>query len=402
MSAPGKTTYLPSLQGFGLYIHIPWCVKKCPYCDFNSHELNDSASYADYTAQLIADFTEDYLCYKLALKDKSLRSIFFGGGTPSLMPAELLKTVTTHIEGSIQQNAKDFSLDTIEVTLEANPGTCEYTDFGLIRKAGINRLSIGAQSFSDKQLKVLGRIHQAQQIEQAFRKAREAGLNNINIDIMYGLPQQTVQQALDDLQKALQLKPEHISWYQLTLEPNTAFFSKPPAHLPHDDTLADIAEAGQQLLADHGFERYEVSAYAQAGKQSQHNLNYWRFGDYLAIGAGAHGKVSTPEAQSHTTVRYRKTRLPRDYLKASPPIKISAPVEEESIAFEFMLNRLRLFEPISFNEWEHATGLPASALIRKTHKSALFSLGKDSLSLSQHGQLFLDDAVSLFLNESRT
>lgn len=394
---------------FSLYIHIPWCVKKCPYCDFNSHEGHNKVDYERYTKQLLADLKQELATFAEQLSQRQLVSIFIGGGTPSLMPTEHITYLLSRTRRLLLQQTKTRNWSAVEVTLEVNPGTHEYADFKELRKAGITRISLGCQSFNNDFLQTLGRIHSASNIYTAFEKARSAGFTNINIDLMYALPKQSLNQALCDLKEAIDLTPEHISWYQLTLEPNTAFYSRPPEHLPSDDLSADMAEAGQRKLANAGFEQYEVSAYAKEEKRSLHNLNYWRFGDYLAIGAGAHGKMTIkharvdeahPHACSHAypeIVRYQKTRSPQDYLKTTPPSLHLDTIEQKAIAFEYMLNRLRLNDAIRFEEWQRATGQAASQLSALTENNDLFIVSKHGIELSTRGRVFLDDAVSCFL-----
>ncbi|MFZ2320426.1 MAG: radical SAM family heme chaperone HemW, partial [Pseudomonas sp.] len=289
-----------ALPPLALYIHIPWCVRKCPYCDFNSHAAGPTLPEQEYVDALLADLDADLG----RVHGRQLSSIFFGGGTPSLFSAAALGRLLAGVEQRI-----GFAAD-IEITLEANPGTFEQAKFQAYRQLGINRLSIGVQSFQADKLKALGRIHDGDEAIRAADMARAAGFDNFNLDLMHGLPDQSIEDALSDLRIAIAQQPTHLSWYQLTMEPNTVFWSQPPT-LPEDDTLWDIQEAGQQLLAEHGYLQYEVSAYARAGRQAQHNLNYWSFGDFIGIGAGAHGKLSSPSGQ---IVRTWKTRLPKDYL----------------------------------------------------------------------------------------
>jgi len=275
---------LPSLS---LYIHIPWCIRKCPYCDFNSHQANQEIPEQEYVAALRFDLEQDVTL----AQGRKLASIFFGGGTPSMLSANAIKTILRDAQAII-----GFT-DDIEITLEANPGTFEQEKFSGFRAAGVNRLSIGIQSFNDKQLHHLGRVHNRDQALGAVAMARAAGFNNVNIDIMHGLPEQSVADAEADLTQAIALNPEHISWYQLTIEQNTAFYSAPPV-LPEEDILADIQDAGLARLARAGYAQYEISAYAREKKRAQHNLNYWQFGDYLGIGAGAHSKITQPAIAS--------------------------------------------------------------------------------------------------------
>ncbi|MEE6035393.1 radical SAM family heme chaperone HemW, partial [Avibacterium paragallinarum] len=270
------------LPPLSLYIHIPWCVQKCPYCDFNSHAQKGNIPEQDYVQHLLADLRQDLERYQESIAHRSLHSIFIGGGTPSLFSATAISQLLQGIEQQIPFEPE------IEITLEANPGTAEASRFSGYVEAGVNRLSLGIQSFDDEKLQRLGRIHNSREAQSAVQMAKNSGFHRINLDLMHGLPEQTLPQALEDLRQAIALEPSHLSWYQLTIEPNTMFSYRPPT-LPDDDALWDIFEQGHQLLTTAGYQQYETSAYAKAGDQCQHNLNYWRFGDYLAIGCGAHG-----------------------------------------------------------------------------------------------------------------
>ncbi len=284
-----------------LYIHIPWCIRKCPYCDFNSHAVKEAIPEESYLQALIRDLEADLDQIPL----RPIQSIFIGGGTPSLFSPDALAALLEAIA------ARVALARSLEVTLEANPGTVEQTRFVGFRQAGINRLSLGIQSFQPEKLKVLGRIHDDQEAVQAVMAAKQAGFENFNLDLMFGLPNQSLEDALFDLNTALSLKPTHLSWYQLTIEPNTLFYHRKPP-LPADDDIWEIQHHGQALLASHGFHQYEISAYSQFGFQSRHNLNYWEFGDYLGIGAGAHAKITNPH--NHTITRFWKTKHPKEYL----------------------------------------------------------------------------------------
>ena len=336
-----------------LYIHIPWCVKKCPYCDFNSHEASKLPETA-YVDTLLDDLDQD-LDYLRAqsCEERPIHSIFIGGGTPSLFSGASMKRMMDGISSRMTLTPD------AEITIEANPGTLDNAavKFPAYLDAGINRLSLGAQSFDNHALRALGRIHESKDVDAAFDAARKAGFQRINIDLMHGLPRQTLDLAIKDLRGAIELGADHISWYQLTIEPNTVFYSRPP-ELPGEDTLAEILDAGSMLLADKGYQRYEVSAFAQPGQQSRHNLNYWRFGDYLGIGAGAHGKVSMPDRIERSS----KTRLPRDYLDA-PKVKRTS-VETDALPLEFLMNALRLPEGFSFDQFEERTRLNRKVLSR--------------------------------------
>lgn len=335
------------LPPLSLYIHIPWCVQKCPYCDFNSHAQPEVIPEQAYVSCLLDDLDKDL---KYA-QGRKLRSIFIGGGTPSLFSAEAIERLLQGV-----QQRLEFEPD-IEITLEANPGTFETERFAGFQRAGVNRLSIGVQSLQHHQLQRLGRIHNPQQAQDAARHAAQLPLNSFNLDLMHGLPDQTLETALTDLKGIIALQPPHISWYQLTIEPNTLFASQPP-ELPEDDTLWEIYQQGHQLLNQAGYEQYEVSAYGQPGHRSEHNLNYWRFGDYLGIGTGAHGKITLPDEGA--ILRTEKIKHPRGYLDLTRDyLWRSWNVAEEERVFEYFMNRLRLLEPVPQNEFEQYTGLPA-------------------------------------------
>ncbi|MDX1693540.1 MAG: radical SAM family heme chaperone HemW [Ketobacteraceae bacterium] len=370
-----------------LYIHFPWCVRKCPYCDFNSHETREIPEQA-YIRALLTDFDQD----KSWWEQRSLHSIFMGGGTPSLFSASAM----TQLLEALQQRIR-FA-DNLEITLEANPGTFEQARFRGYRAAGINRLSLGVQSFDDQQLQTLGRIHSSHDARHAIESALEAGFDNINIDLMHGLPQQTPAQALSDLQQAIDLQPTHLSWYQLTIEPNTVFYSKPPA-LPEDDTLWSIQEQGQQLLAEQGYQQYEISAYSRPGKQCQHNLNYWQFGDYLALGAGAHGKITCPDTGQ--IIRYQKTRLPQHYLDPEKSFTAQqAPIPPADLPFEFFMNGFRLNQGVSKQDFEKRTGIPfrqTRAFIDKAKALGLIEETATRCVPTDKGRLYLNDLLQLFL-----
>lgn len=373
-----------------LYIHIPWCVRKCPYCDFNSHRQPDTIPEAEYISRLIQDL-DDSLA---DIWGRRLISIFIGGGTPSLLKPDSFDTLLSAIRARIS-----FAGD-IEITLEANPGTVDESRFHGFRQAGINRLSLGVQSFDDHYLAKLGRIHDGDQAKRAIDCARQAGFDNINLDLMHGLPGQSVAEALQDLNCALSLQPQHLSWYQLTIEPNTAFYkSKPP--LPSEDWIHDMQETGWHLLQQQGFDHYEISAFAQAGRPSCHNLNYWQFGDYLGIGAGAHSKIS--DGVTQTISRYTKSKQPKDYLDPSKPFKKQRQsIEADARPFEFMLNALRLRRPISLELFEQHTFLNRSILqpVCQTEKAQLLLQWQEhELSLTPLGQRFTNEAMALFLTD---
>ncbi|MEM9624022.1 MAG: radical SAM family heme chaperone HemW [Pseudomonadota bacterium] len=367
----------------GLYVHIPWCVKKCPYCDFNSHPVKGvPVDYQHYGEALLTDWHSQQPFWPQA----SFASVFIGGGTPSLCPPSVFADLLSQLP--LDPNC--------EVTMEANPGTAEYHQMSDYRDAGINRLSLGAQSFDDQQLRQLGRIHAAAETRSAFAKARAAGFNNINIDIMWGLPGQTVAGALADLAAAIALAPEHISWYQLTIEAKTEFARRTPI-LPVEDRLAEMEQQGLAILAEAGYVRYEVSAYARASAQCQHNLNYWRFGDYLGIGAGAHGKVTQRQAATCQVQRTAKASQPRLY-QAEPRKTRTTPVTSSELPAEFMLNVLRLVDGVSKDTFAAHTGLSWD-LISPRYLPLVDAglLRSDVCATTAQGLRYLDSVVGEFL-----
>lgn len=374
-----------------LYVHLPWCVRKCPYCDFNSHSAGANPPRARYIDALISDLERE----SLQAGRRPLESVFLGGGTPSLFRPEEIGKLLDAVDRSLGLPAS------VEVTLEANPGTIEHGAFSGYRAAGVNRVSLGAQSFDAEMLQRLGRVHGVEDIGNAFREARDAGFERINLDLMFALPGQDVAMALQDLDCAIELRPDHISWYQLTLEPNTVFHSRPPANLPNEELAWDIQAAGQSRLQEAGFAQYEVSAYARPGQQARHNLNYWRFGDYLAIGAGAHGKLT--DAAGHIR-RYAKTAHPLSYIKVietgEPPVAPER-VSEDDVIFEFMLNALRLVEGFTESLFESRTGLPASRVSERLQQAAARGLverhGAGEWRPTGLGRQFLNDLQGLFL-----
>ena len=386
-AAQSPRAALPVLPPLALYIHIPWCVRKCPYCDFNSHTASPVLPEDEYVDALLADLDQDLH----AVYGRELSSIFFGGGTPSLFSAQALGRLLKGVEARIP-----FASD-IEITLEANPGTFEQEKFVAYRKLGINRLSIGIQSFQQEKLQALGRIHNGDEAVRAAGMARLAGFDNFNLDLMHGLPDQSLDDALSDLRQAIALKPTHLSWYQLTLEPNTVFWNQPPV-LPEDDTLWDIQEAGQALLAEHGYAQYEVSAYAQPGRPARHNLNYWSFGDFIGIGAGAHGKLSHPDGR---IVRTWKTRLPKDYLNPAKNFQAGEKtLTAEELPFEFLMNALRLTDGVDSALYPQRTGLTLDSLSigrKAAEQSGLLQVEPSRLAATARGQLFLNDLLQHFL-----
>lgn len=375
-----------STPPLSLYLHFPWCVKKCPYCDFNSHTSSKPVDQWGYVDALVRD-----LDFELSDQTTSpvLHSVFMGGGTPSLFAPEMMATV---LEAAKQRLG--FS-GNCEITMEANPGTTEHHDFGQYRDAGINRLSLGVQSFDNGRLKTLGRIHNAENARQAFYKARENGFDNINIDLMFGLPGQTREDALQDINQAIELGPEHISLYQLTLEPNTVFFRYPPK-LPDPDHIMEMQHALQGVLATAGYEQYEISAYARPGRQSVHNLGYWQFADYIGIGAGAHGKRSGPTG----IVRRARKKHPATYQKLSGTGQAIAEVRDvagNELLFEFLMNALRLKAGFSLGLATHRTGCDADTIQRSLQPGmdkALLRNDSGIIKCSEQGYLFLDDILS--------
>ena len=383
MSLP-QSLQLPPLS---LYIHVPWCVRKCPYCDFNSHKADEFLPEQEYIVALLEDLKRDAHW----VQGRQIESIFIGGGTPSMLSVKAYEDLFTGLKQQL-----NFS-DDIEITMEANPGTFEAVKFKGYRQLGINRLSIGIQSFQDEQLKNLGRIHSAQEAVAAVQMAVDAGFDNFNLDLMHGLPGQDLELALSDLRQAIALKPTHLSWYQLTIEPNTEYFKYPPK-LPQDETLWDIQEAGQALLAEHGFQQYEISAYSQKNRQARHNINYWQFGDYLGIGAGAHGKITLPG--ENKILRTNKTRLPKDYLNTAKIQSVNiSEIETEDRDLEFFMNALRLYQGTPFSLFEQRTGLSMEHCQAKMAKAIEAGLLEDGgeIKTTAKGQLFLNELLEKFL-----
>ncbi len=375
------------LPPLAAYVHIPWCVRKCPYCDFNSHTAGPELPEEAYVAALLADLRADLE----HVQGRRLSSIFFGGGTPSLFSARALAAIVEGLEHLV-----GFA-DGIEITLEANPGTFEQAKFRDYRQLGINRLSVGVQSFQAAKLKALGRIHDGDEAIRAADMARAAGFENFNLDLMHGLPDQSLDDALSDLRTAIAQQPTHLSWYQLTLEPNTLFWSQPP-QLPEDDILWDIQEAGQALLGEHGYRQYETSAYAQPGRQARHNLNYWSFGDFLGIGAGAHAKLSHAGGR---ILRSWKTRLPKDYLDPAKAFRAGEKqLTADELPFEFLMNVLRLTDGVPAVLFTQRTGLALDAIAkprRDAEARGLLSNDPARLVATPKGQLFLNDLLQSFL-----
>lgn len=374
-----------------LYIHIPWCIRKCPYCDFNSHTLKNDLPETQYVQILLQDLQEDLKKWPV---NRDIRSIFFGGGTPSLFSPKALADLLNQCSKLL-----NFSAD-IEITLEANPGTVEQQRFAGFRSAGINRLSIGIQSFQNDKLNALGRIHDQTGAVNAIKAAKKAGFDNFNLDLMHGLPGQSVADALFDLRTAIALEPTHLSWYQLTLEPNTAFYQNPP-QLPKEEITWDIYEKGSEYLAQHNFKAYEVSAFFQQSNQDfrcRHNLNYWSFGDYLAIGAGAHGKLTLADV---SILRFWKIKHPKHYLAATDHwIAEQKIITNSEQPFEFMMNALRLYQPIPISWLTQRTGILFEDILPKLERArslGLITWNEHSLETTELGKRYLNDLLEIFL-----
>ncbi|HEY2416562.1 MAG TPA: radical SAM family heme chaperone HemW [Steroidobacteraceae bacterium] len=383
-----------TLPPLALYVHFPWCVRKCPYCDFNSHTLHGELPEALYVDALLRDLGVQ----AADAQGREVASVFFGGGTPSLFaPAAVARLL-----GALRSELL-FAPDA-EITLEANPGTIERGRFADYRAAGINRVSLGAQSFDDRALQQLGRIHAAADTQRAVAELRSAGIDNFNLDLMYGLPQQNVAGALADIDHALRLEPAHISHYELTLEPGTVFGGLPPDGLPDADSALQMQIDCQQRLAQAGFAQYEVSAYARQGRQCRHNLNYWRFGDYLGIGAGAHGKCSRVQGGVLNVERSWREREPRRYLSSVPSSPARRTVASSELPFEYLMNTLRLLEGFDEREFEQRTGLASSVLqapLARLRARDLVEQNAGRWRASALGFNFLNDVVSEFLVPQR-
>ncbi|HXP66457.1 MAG TPA: radical SAM family heme chaperone HemW [Steroidobacteraceae bacterium] len=378
-------------KALALYVHMPWCVRKCPYCDFNSHQLKSGQPDASYIDVLIRDFDIE----APRIKDRRVDSVFFGGGTPSLFQPEEFARLLRVLKERVA-----FAHDA-EITLEANPGTIERGRFSGYADAGINRISLGAQSFDARALKVLGRIHSADDTHRAVEEIKAAGIRNFNLDLMYALPGQTLEEALNDVQVACSLTPSHLSYYQLTLEPGTVFHSLPPV-LPDEEAAWQIQLAGQSMLADAGFAQYEVSAYAKDGSRCLHNLNYWLFGDYVGIGAGAHGKVSLDLPEK--ILRTVKPKQPREYQdqmqRATTAIGECAYVARKDLPFEFMLNALRLNDGFDAADYHARTGLKIESLEEKLMRAqgrGLLEPKPSGWRPTELGRRFLNDLQAGFL-----
>jgi len=387
---PGEAAAVMTTPPLSLYVHLPWCVRKCPYCDFNSYEAGGSLPEEEYVAALLRDLDVELE----SARGRAVRTIFMGGGTPSLFSGRAIATLMDGIRARV-----DLAADA-EVTLEANPGTAEAARFVEYRRAGVNRLSMGVQSLRDPPLRALGRIHSAQEAVRAYAAARSAGFENVNLDLMYALPGDGVAGALADLREAITLAPEHLSWYQLTLEPDTVFHRRPPRGLPDDEAVYAIEEAGRELLARNGYARYEVSAYATPGRRCRHNLNYWQFGDYLGIGAGAHAKLTV--AREGRIERRARQRNPRGYMRqAGTPgayavESITAPAQR---VVEYMMNALRLCEGFERQAFESRTGVSWSgieAAVGAAVTAGLLECEGRRVRPTAAGMRYLNDLVAAF------
>ena len=379
----------PASIPLSLYIHMPWCVRKCPYCDFNSHAVPDGKLSLDLEQEYLQALVEDFKTQIDFAQGRHIHSVFIGGGTPSLISAKGYQWLFSQLKSFIPFE------EGCEITLEANPGTVEHDPFAGYLDAGINRLSIGVQSFNTEHLKKLGRIHSNDDAVNAIHLAKEAGFTRINVDLMHGLPEQTLEQALYDLKMAVENGATHVSWYQLTIEPNTVFFRTQPV-LPVDDVLEEIQAQGEAYLTAQGFVNYEVSAWRKE-KPSAHNLNYWQFGDYLAIGAGAHGKVTQPDG----VYRFQKTRLPKDYLAKVPAEHVQFKrIEADDMPFEFMMNALRLNQGVDAKLYAERTGLSLAGLdeiLSSLRARKLMVDDQTRISCTEQGHVFLNSVLEEFL-----
>jgi len=392
---PGQKLFVSQAVNFralpplSLYIHIPWCARKCPYCDFNSHEARGAFPEKEYVAALIRDL-------ELALPliwGRKVYTVFFGGGTPSLLSGESVEQIIRSVRMLLPLNIN------AEITLEANPGTVEAARFAAYREAGVNRLSMGIQSFNDTHLQALGRIHTANEAMRAIEVAQQH-FDNLNLDLMYALPNQTLEQALQDVQAALSFAPQHLSCYHLTLEPNTLFDRNPPV-LPDDDASSDMQQSIEKLLAAHGYQHYETSAFAQPKCRARHNLNYWQFGDYLGIGAGAHSKLSFPDR----VIRQARYKQPQEYMQQATkdsPIQGEHEVSRDELGFEFMMNALRLNEGFDSVLFQERTNLPLISIRRELEEAerrGLLMIDHQRIAPTQMGQRFLNDLLGIFIRE---
>lgn len=381
------------LPPLSLYVHIPWCVQKCPYCDFNSHNLKGGLPESEYISHLLDDLEQDLPLITVDGHLREVSTIFIGGGTPSLLSVQGMQRLLDGIAARIPLSPN------AEITMEANPGTVEAHKFIGFEQAGVNRISVGVQSFKAEHLTALGRIHDSAQAEAAVKLATQLPLRSFNLDLMHGLPNQSVEDAMLDLKRAIELAPPHLSWYQLTIEPNTSFYSKPPT-LPDDDILWEIQEQGHQLLSAAGYEQYEISAYAKKGQQCQHNLNYWRFGDYLGIGCGAHGKITRPD--ENRILRTVKVKHPKGYMDLTRSYTDKTiPVEADDLAFEFFMNRLRITEACPKAHFDMYTGRSLSNAelesLQKAKNMQLIVETDSEWQLTEKGKRYLNSLLDLFV-----
>jgi putative oxygen-independent coproporphyrinogen III oxidase len=384
----GATTYLRLPPPLSLYVHLPWCVRKCPYCDFNSHEQRGDLPERAYVDALLLDLESQLP----RVWGRRLESIFIGGGTPSLFSPEAVDELLSGLRARLPWRPD------LEVTLEANPGTAERGFFRGYREAGVNRLSLGIQSFDPALLREIGRIHDDADAHAAIAQAQAAGFDEVNLDLMFGLPRQSLAQGLADLETAIAARPSHISWYQLTLEPNTLFAARPPV-LPADEIVDELFAQGQCVLEHAGYTRYEISAYAGAGSECRHNRNYWEFGDYLGLGAGAHGKVTDVAGQ--TVTRLLKPRHPETYLRDPRAVSLT-PIEPRSLPFEFMLNALRLTAGVPAELFPERTGLTLEdiqPMLARARTRGLMEPDPGMLRATDQGLRFLNDLLEMFLND---
>ncbi len=381
-----------------LYVHIPWCIKKCPYCDFNSHEIQHSLPEEQYVDALILDLIQQ----AKSVQDRPVISVFIGGGTPSIFSAKSIKRLMDAIGDHLNLNAA------AEITIEANPGTTDQENFSGFLDAGVNRISIGVQSFTDSQLQKLGRVHSAENAIAGVKAAKQAGFENFNIDLMYALPQQNVSTALYDIEQAIQLEPTHISYYQLTIEPNTSFYRQPPS-LPGTQESWEIQQNGMALLAKHDYRQYEVSAYSKVNSPCLHNINYWQFGDYLGIGAGAHQKLTlydSSQPKLNRITRCEKPKHPQQYMRFINERELALPTHtltEENIIFEFMLNALRLKQGFTKHQFELHTGLPIEKInnsLQSHISDGLLIKNNNTIHCTERGYRFLDDVLQHWLPQA--
>jgi putative oxygen-independent coproporphyrinogen III oxidase len=381
------------LPPLSLYVHLPWCVRKCPYCDFNSHEATGELPENAYVDALLADLAQDLP----RVAGRELVSIFFGGGTPSLFSPDAIGRILRELRARIACTAD------IEITLEANPGTVEQSRFEGFHAAGVNRLSIGIQSFNDRHLKALGRIHGADEARRAVTAVRAAGFDNFNLDLMYALPQQSAAEALSDLEQAIALQPTHLSYYQLTLEPNTLFYQRPPP-LPDDETAWTMHVQGESVLAEAGYAQYEVSAYARPGRQCRHNRNYWEFGDYLGIGAGAHGKLTDPGGQIWRTAKQRHPRAYLDSAGTPSGLQRNEVVPLGDLPLEYLMNALRLNDGFALSDYQQRAGLGKGSLrpgLDAALQRGLLQLAQDRIRATPLGRRHLDGVLTLFVADGQ-